>query len=247
MKTSIQADIHRGFLLLVNAAHPARTANEDRHLVPVADARYGVRLHNTAAALLQSAMKHLGCEAEITATSGYRSKEEQARIFAESLRANGRAFTEQYVAKPGHSEHQTGLAVDMALAGPDIDTLTPHFPYDGICQTFREAVTRYGFIERYPQGKEHITGIGHEPWHFRYVGVPHAAIMYNNGLVLEEYIDLLRGYPFGSRRLRFSGGGQSYEIGFVPAEDDIPQIAAPGGPVLLSGNNADGFILTKWC
>ena len=84
---------------------------------------------------------------------------------------NGEEFTNQFVARPGHSEHQTGLAIDLGLKQPDIDFLRPYFPYKGICQTFRELSTDYGFIERYPAGKEAITGIAHEPWHFRYVGV----------------------------------------------------------------------------
>ncbi len=64
-----------------------------------------------------------------------------------------------------------------------------------ICQTFREKAAKYGFILRYPAGKEHITGIGHEPWHFRYVGVPHAEIMASEGLTLVEYTDFLTGFP----------------------------------------------------
>ena len=61
-------------------------------------------------------------------------------------------------------------------------------PYEGICQRFRELAPLYGFIERYPANKEAVTGIAHEPWHFRYVGRPHAQRMTDLGLTLEEYL-----------------------------------------------------------
>lgn len=75
------------------------------------------------------------------------------------------------------SEHQTGLAIDLAENKEQIDFICPHFPYTGICGEFRAAAPRFGFIERYVSGKEQITGIGAEPWHFRYVGYPHSVIM----------------------------------------------------------------------
>lgn len=64
----------------------------------------------------------------------------------------------------------------------------PAFPYEGVCQMFRERAAEFGFVERYPAGKEPITGIAHEPWHFRYVSPPHARAMVRRGLVLEEYL-----------------------------------------------------------
>ena len=113
--------------------------------------------------------------------SGYRPYSRQAEIYRN-------AADIRYVAPPGVSEHQTGLAIDLGLTQPDIDFLRPYFPYEGICQRFRELAPAYGFIERYPAGKEHITGIAHEPWHFRYVGTPHSEIMAFKGLTLEEYL-----------------------------------------------------------
>ena len=90
---------------------------------------------------------------------------------------SGLAFTHKYVAYPGCSEHQTGLAIDLGKAAGHIDFIRPAFPYDGTCGAFRRAAAAYGFIERYQKGKESLTGIAREPWHFRYVGLPHAAIM----------------------------------------------------------------------
>ena len=68
-----------------------------------------------------------------------------------------------------------------------MDFICPEFPYDGICGHFRALAPDYGFILRYTKEKEAITGISEEPWHFRYVGVPHARIITDRGLCLEEY------------------------------------------------------------
>lgn len=76
------------------------------------------------------------------------------------------------MAFPDHSEHQTGLAIDLAEDRPDIDFIRPQFPYEGICRKFRERAAEFGFVERYKSEKQKITGIGAEPWHFRYVGRP---------------------------------------------------------------------------
>ena len=81
------------------------------------------------------------------------------------------------MALPGCSEHQTGLAIDLGKAAGYIDFIRPAFPYDGVCGRFRRLAARYGFIERYQRGKEEVTGISAEPWHFRYVGAPHAQLM----------------------------------------------------------------------
>ena len=87
---------------------------------------------------------------------------------------------------PGHSEHQTGYAVDMASYrnGVFFEDLNPVEK-----EWLRENAYKYGFILRYPQGKEEITGFDYEPWHYRYVGNDIAALLYNNGewLTLEEY------------------------------------------------------------
>ncbi len=244
MLTPTAAQVHRGPLILVNADYPVGEDCRADALIPITSAEAAVALCNPAAALLQLVMARLRCAGRVTAVSGFRSWREQARIYRGSLDENGAAFTGQYVALPGHSEHQTGYAIDMARAGPDINPLTPDFPYSGICQQFRTAASRYGFIERYPEGKESVTRIGHEPWHFRYVGAPHAAVIRRLGLTLEEYIDLLRDYPFPARPLRCYDGGAACEIGFVPVGETID--IDSDTPVQISGNNVDGFVVTRW-
>ena len=123
--------------------------------------------------------------------SGWRSHREQQKIWDDTIAEKGELFTRKYVAVPGCSEHETGLAIDLAENAPEIDFICPEFPRTGICGKFRERAPHYGFIERYPKGKESVTGIGAEPWHFRYVGLPHSLIMTGLGLVLEEYVGLI--------------------------------------------------------
>lgn len=174
-------------LILVNRQHPY-TMSVRQNLTPVLPAFPRILLEREAAHALSRLMEKLGGWGNILPVSGWRSFDEQEKIYLDSLRDNGREFIRQFVALPGHSEHQTGLAIDLGLQGEDMDFIRPSFPYEGICQYFRELAPAYGFIERYPAGKEGVTGIAHEPWHFRYVGAPHAESMARQGLCLEEYL-----------------------------------------------------------
>jgi D-alanyl-D-alanine dipeptidase/carboxypeptidase len=180
--------------------------------------------------------------------SGWRSKQKQQEIYDQSLLENGAAFTEQFVARPDHSEHQTGLAIDLGLNKLEIDFIRPDFPYFGICQTFREKAVAYGFIERYPKGKEDVTGIAQEPWHFRYVGAPHAAIITELGLTLEEYHVFLKQYPYGKKCFPYRIGNQSITVSYLEATTgaDTKLEIDSDIPYSVSGNNADGFVLTEW-
>lgn len=186
-----QEDINSGNLILVNQTHGYQGESEDQ-LIPVLDSTPDILLARCAAASLSRLMAEIDGWRHIVPVSGWRSLQEQQTIWDDSLRENGDDFTRKFVALPGHSEHQTGLAIDLGLKQEHVDFIRPEFPYSGICQTFREQAARYGFILRYPAGKESVTGIAHEPWHFRYVGAPHAEIMTENGLCLEEYIDFLK-------------------------------------------------------
>jgi hypothetical protein len=94
------------------------------------------------------------------------------------------------VAPPGTSEHNTGLAVDI-LSGDYYyhhSTMEESFEYDAEAIWMAEHCAEYGFILRYPKGKQDVTGIIFEPWHFRYVGVEIATYIMENNLTLEEYL-----------------------------------------------------------
>ena len=193
--------------------------------------------------MLSGLISRLGAAGEIVPVSGWRSAEEQQEIWDGSMRENGAEFTRKYVALPGCSEHQTGLAIDLALRADSIDFIRPEFPYDGICGRFRALAADYGFVERYQSGKEDITGIAAEPWHFRYVGRPHARIMCDMGLCLEEYVEYLRSYPYPERLLEVRGEIYEAEVGFAGARDAL---GLPDAPYQVSGNNVDGYIYTLW-
>lgn len=138
------------------------------------------------------------CEAagmDVTVCSAYRTESTQNRLYQNKiarLRAAGYSREEalaeagRWVAPPGTSEHQTGLAVDiMATDYPVLDEKQAQTEEQ---QWLMEHCWEYGFILRYPTDKSSVTGIGYEPWHYRYVGQETAASIYERGLCLEEYI-----------------------------------------------------------
>lgn len=181
------------YLILVNQKHAYPMDIMQAlipNLIPVYPERYpNILLERKTARAFCKLMEECDGWNWILPVSGWRSQEEQERIYADSIQNHGYEFTEEYVAKPGHSEHQTGLAIDVGLIQSEIDFIRPAFPeHHAICQRFRALASSWGFIERYPAGKEKITGIAYEPWHFRYVGITHAEKIRHMGLTLEEYL-----------------------------------------------------------
>lgn len=237
----MRGGIHSGLLILVNSEHPIQ--HMERPVLAPAVPGSDILLDTRAAAMLSGLISRLGAAGEIVPVSGWRSAEEQQEIWDGSMLENGAEFTRKYVALPGCSEHQTGLAIDLALRADSIDFIRPEFPYDGICGRFRALAADYGFVERYQSGKEDITGIAAEPWHFRYVGRPHARIMCDMGLCLEEYVEYLRSYPYPERLLEVRGEIYEAEVGFAGARDAL---GLPDAPYQVSGNNVDGYIYTLW-
>ena len=178
-------------LMLVNASHPIPQPMNRPSLIPVCDEYPEILMEETAAQALKRLLRDIGSGGRIVPVSGWRSHEEQQKIWDDTAAERGIDFTRKYVAVPGCSEHETGLAIDLAENAPDIDFICPEFSETGICGLFRRMAPYYGFVLRYPKDKQDVTGIGNEPWHFRYVGMPHALIMQREGLVLEEYVDWL--------------------------------------------------------
>lgn len=237
----MRGGIHNGLLILVNAEHPIQ--HMDRPVLAPAVPGSDILLDTRAAAMLSGVISRIGAAGEIVPVSGWRSEAEQREIWDGSMRDSGEEFTRKYVALPGCSEHQTGLAIDLALRADNIDFIRPEFPYDGVCGRFRALAADYGFVERYQSGKEGVTGIAAEPWHFRYVGRPHARIMCEMGLCLEEYVEYLRAYPYPERLLEVRGEVYEAEVGFAGARDAL---GLPDAPYQVSGNNVDGYIYTLW-
>ena len=242
------ADIQKGNLILVNPSHPLKREMPERQLVPLRHGATRILLVQQAAKMLSEVMASLGCMHEIVPASGYRTMREQQEIYANSLREHGEDFTKKYVAIPGCSEHQTGLAIDLADNRDDIDYIRPDFPYTGKCGRCSELSVRYGFIERYPASCEQITRIAHEPWHFRYVGYPHSEAMREKAFTLEEYTDYLKQFPYQENHLLFKSHWRDFEIFYVPVQENKDAlIEIPEGiPYQVSGNNEDGVVLTLW-
>ncbi len=182
----------------------------------------------------------------------YRTYEYQQEILDFRIERDGREEALKYVALPGESEHHTALAFDMSVYKDGVNTYIADEP-DYL--PIYENAHKYGFILRYPENKVDVTGIAYEAWHFRYVGEPHAKYIYENGLCLEEYIELLReehSYSDEHLTVDFEGPTVSgkYEIYYVPAKTDgdgfgETEVIIPNGyDYCVSGNNIDGFIVT---
>lgn len=123
------------------------------------------------------------------AISGYRSYNRQKEIYDSNIATKGEEYTNRYSAKPGHSEHQTGLSMDVSTISID-NRLEPVFAYTPEGKWLAKNAHRFGFIIRYPDEKEYITGYSYEPWHVRYVGKDLAKYLYENKLTLEDYYGL---------------------------------------------------------
>lgn len=122
--------------------------------------------------------------------SGYRSYETQSSIYNNNIKNKGEVWTSKFSAKPGQSEHQTGLALDISSVSQG-GGLYQSFGNTAEGKWLEENCANYGFILRFLKDKEDITGYTYEPWHFRYVGVDVAKYIMKNNLTLEEYLKIL--------------------------------------------------------
>lgn len=121
----------------------------------------------------------------LAAVSGYRSYSRQADIYSNYVKRDGQKKADTYSARPGTSEHQTGLAMDVSAPSVNFQ-LTEQLGNTKEGKWLAAHAHEYGFIIRYPKGKEPITGYIYEPWHLRYVGQELAKKVYTTGLTLEE-------------------------------------------------------------
>ena len=226
-----------GYLALVNHNHAVRAQPSHDMLVSawptVAVSRVdGMYLHPSAlraVSELFASAQAAGVEG-LFVTSGFRGVEHQAQLYNGGANGN-------FVMPPGHSEHHTGLAVDIMAMG------IGQFEFGDSAQGQWLGANsyRYGLILRYPEGAEHITGIAFEPWHFRYVGRVHAYIMRREGLVLEEYIQLIK--DEGS--IQIEKNGKSYLILFQADQNDTINLPA-GMEFTISSTNTAGYIVKAW-
>ena len=119
----------------------------------------------------------------IIAVSTFRSYSYQKNLYLDYVNKKGKEYADACSARPGHSEHQTGLALDVMGSNKDYNKFDESKEFNWMINN----AYKYGFILRYPKGKEHITGFKYEPWHYRYVGKEAAKIIPDKNITLEEY------------------------------------------------------------
>ncbi|MFC4099797.1 M15 family metallopeptidase [Paenibacillus xanthanilyticus] len=233
-----EAQTYGGSLILVNAAHPVREEGVLPDIVALAAhpeliEGYGLLEADTrlSAGVAERFRDMVDAAAEDGVThfrisSGYRDEAEQRRMYEEK--------GAEYALPPGRSEHNTGLSLDVGSTLGEMGGLP-----EG--QWLIRHAAEHGFILRYPKDKTEVTGIQYEPWHFRYVGLPHSLIMEENDLALEEYSAFLRKKGI----IQSEANGERYEIQAV----DVPGHATARVPadaeVELSGDNQGGVVITS--
>ena len=159
-------------LMIVNKSYPLPKEYNPGAMTPETKTAYDEMLKDAAAAGLT-----------LKSVSDFRSYETQDQLYKNYCARDGQAAADTYSARPGHSEHQTGLAIDINCAGSAFDN-TPEAKW------LAENCWKYGFILRYPKGKENITGYQYESWHIRYVGKDWAKKITDSGLTMEEYFQI---------------------------------------------------------
>lgn len=177
----------------------------------------------------------------ISAISGYRSYDYQTTLYQNETKrqyAKGNSqkkaeeIASRITAPPGSSEHQSGLAIDISNNG----ALTESFGQTREGVWLAKHAYQYGYLLRYPDNKQNTTKIIYEPWHFRYVGKPHAEYMTKNNLVLEEYLSLLQ----KEKQLSFSSeDGTDYIIFYTTnSEETFDHV------IDFSSDNCGGYVVT---
>ncbi len=125
--------------------------------------------------------------------SVYRSVERQVMIYQSYIDEHGLEYAKKYAAKPGHSEHHTGMAIDVGIvkSGKFYRSIEELLSVDDTFREVHKKLAKHGFILRYPADKKNITKIGYEPWHFRYIDSPEIAKeITDKGICFEEYFEL---------------------------------------------------------
>ena len=190
-----------GLLWLVNQDNPLPPTFTPQNLVTHQN---NIRIHpsaHTAYTKMLAAMQAEGVTHGLQLASAYRPYEYQRSLFERKTRdlisqghspAAADELASKSLQRPGASEHQTGLALDVTVTGH----LTQDFAATAAGQWLAANSHRFGFIIRYPRHKAEITQIIYEPWHLRYVGAPHAQIIWENGITLEEYTLFIAAGPY---------------------------------------------------
>lgn len=181
------ADLSKGFLILVNKYYKLSEEYVPEDLVKVGsrhgDGRYINKEVYAAFIEMYDAIKQENMTIYIT--SPYRSYDYQENLYNNYVKKNGKDKADTFSARAGYSEHQTGLAMDISNA----KTSYTDFENTNEYKWMNKNAYKYGFILRYPEGKEKQTGYVFEAWHYRYVGVEVAKYIYENNITFDEYYE----------------------------------------------------------
>ena len=168
--------------------------------------------------------------------SGFRTKEYQDNLFDSGTTD----------IKGGCSDYHTGMSFDLGVYPEGASSY--YYVPEGDYSWIQENCAKYGLVTRFPEGKESATGVSEsKTYQFRYVGIPHAMCMAENGLCLEEYIEYVKNYTYDGDHLKVATDNGNYEIYYVKADPSgNTQVPVPNDDkdYTISGNNVDGFIIT---
>lgn len=179
--------------VLVNRAYLLPASYTPAHLV-IPDVKFSFsylsdkrKMRKVAATALEKLFQAGEAQGvELYGVSGYRSYARQKEIYDRNIATRGQNATDAVSAKPGSSEHQTGLTIDVSARSVNF-RLDQSFGDTKEGKWLAKNAHKYGFVVRYPYGKSKITGYSYEPWHIRFLGVTVATYLYENELTLEEY------------------------------------------------------------
>lgn len=182
-----KVDLTKGNLMLVNKYNRLSSDYIPKELVKI-DKKYGYQrnVEKTVYEAFKKMYDDMGNEKlYIFITSPYRSYEYQEKLYNDYVAKNGQTKADTFSARPGYSEHQTGLAIDIAAK----NSIYTKFASTKEYQWMLKNSHKYGFILRYPEGKEKQTGYMFESWHYRYVGIEVATYIYKNNITFDEYYE----------------------------------------------------------
>ncbi|QHT63652.1 M15 family metallopeptidase [Paenibacillus lycopersici] len=230
---------YQGNLVLVDQEHPVKEAGRLTDIVNLYDhpeLTKGYGLMDTTVNLSRRVAEKWEVLVEAASgdgirhfviNSGYRNEREQEKLYEQK--------GADYALPPGYSEHNLGLSMDIGSTETEMSK-APEGKW------LSKNAWKYGFILRYPKDKTDITGIQFEPWHFRYVGLPHSKLMHDHQWTLEEYLEALKAH--GTMTAAYQG--IAYTVAYYPASPTGKTlIRVPDkGAYTVSGNNGDGIIVT---
>lgn len=234
---SIEEQVHKGNLLLVNNQYPMSRDSIKTDIVVVAEQQDMDRSYvlldqklMLSRQVLEQFQHMIAAAAKdgvhsFLMNSGYRNWDKQNELYQQK--------GSDYALPAGRSEHNLGLSLDI---GSTL-TMMNEAP-EG--EWLANNAWKYGFILRYPKDRVDITGIQYEPWHFRYVGLPHSAIMYQKNLVLEQYLELLK----EKKDIDATVDGQDYHIRYYDTTSAATIYVPQYDDYDISGDNKEGIIVT---